>query len=64
MSDLRANLQDVIDSIFYTEEPVVVARRNKPRVIISPLPKDDKKVEMAISEYQKSFSETKSKIDK
>ena len=49
-SDLRQNLQDTIDSVFYTGEPALVMKRNKPKVIITPLPKEDIKVEKAIKE--------------
>lgn len=56
ISQLRQTLQDVVDSIYYTNEPVVVIRRNKPRVMINPLPEGDKNVDFAIKEYEKHTS--------
>lgn len=52
-TEVRQNFQEVIDSVYYREEAVIVSRRNKPRVIINPLPKDDKKVDKAIADHEK-----------
>ena len=57
ISELRSDLQDIIDSVYYTGKPVIVARRNKPRVVINPLPKDDADVETAIKEYANTAKE-------
>lgn len=54
VTEIRQNLQDVIDSVYYTETPVLIARRNKLRAVIMPLPKDDKKIDAAIKEYEKT----------
>ena len=51
-SEVRQNFQEVIDSVYYKEESVVVLRRNKPRVIISALPQDDKKIDKAIRDHE------------
>ncbi len=57
VSELRQNLQDVVDGIYYTKKPVVVLRRGKPRVIITPLPESTKEIEIAIKEYEKKAKE-------
>lgn len=49
----RQNFQEVIDSVYYREEPVIITRRKKPRVMINPLPKDDKKIQKAIEEHER-----------
>lgn len=59
LSELRQNLQDVIDSIYYTGTSVIITRRRKPRAIITPLPKDDKKVAKFIEEYEKDMEKLK-----
>jgi len=51
-SDVRQSLQEVLDSVYYKEESIIVTKSNKPRVIISPLPKDDKKIEEAIRAHE------------
>lgn len=59
VSELRQNLQDVVDSVFYTGKSVIVMRRNKPRVIINPLPAEDKKLDKIIKEYLETSHEFK-----
>lgn len=53
-TQVRQNLQDVLDSVYYQENTVIVTKKNKPRVIIVPLPKDDKKIQKAIEEHAKA----------
>ena len=39
-TDVRANFQDVIDNVHYTKTPLVITKRNKPWVVVYPLPED------------------------
>lgn len=43
VTDLRKELQDVLDSVYYKEEPIVIYKRNKPWVVIRPLNEHEKK---------------------
>lgn len=52
-TDIRQNLQDIIDTIFYTGQPIVITRREIPRAIVYPIPKDPELAEKAIEEFQK-----------
>jgi prevent-host-death family protein len=58
ISELRRNLQDIVDSVYYTHLPVIVMRRKKPRAMIVPLPQDDSQVEKAIKKYEDDARET------
>ena len=40
-TDVRNRLQDVLDRVHYTKEPVIITKREKPWVVIHPLPADD-----------------------
>lgn len=51
-SELRQNLQEVLDTVFYKGESVLITKSNKPRVIISPLPKDATKTEDAVDAHE------------
>lgn len=57
-TEARQNFQEIIDSVYYRNESVIIVRRNKPRVVISPLPKDDKKIDKAIKEHERISEET------
>lgn len=50
-SEVRQNLQEVLDTVYYKGESIIVTKSHKPRVIISPLPKDDAKVDAAIKAH-------------
>lgn len=58
-SDVRQNLQEVLDTVYYKEESVIVTKSNKARVMISPLPKDDAKVEAAINAHLNTSNKIK-----
>lgn len=55
-TEVRANFQDVIDTVHYTRRPLVITKRNKPWAIIYSLPEDGSMdtVEQII-EYNKKF---------
>jgi len=40
-TDVRNRLQDVLDRVHYTREPVIITKREKPWVVIHPLPVDN-----------------------
>ncbi len=58
-SELRQNLQEVLDTVYYKGESVIITKSHKPRVIISPLPKDDAKVDEAINAHILATKKTK-----
>lgn len=58
-TDLRQNLQDVVDEVFYKKEPVIVFRRKKARVILAPLPEGDKKIMNALDKYEETLNKIK-----
>lgn len=58
-SDVRQNLQEVLDTVYYKEEAIIVTKSNKARVMISPLPKDDAKIKAEISAYLNTLNKTK-----
>lgn len=56
-TEARQSFQELLDSVYYKEESVIIVRRNKPRVMISPLPKDDKAIQKAIEKHAKITGE-------
>ena len=40
-TDVRNRLQDVLDRVHYTKEPVIITKRGKPWVVVHPLPADN-----------------------
>jgi len=47
----RAEFQDVIDSAYYTEEPVIILKRKKPWVVITKLDQTDPKIQKEIEKF-------------
>lgn len=41
-TEVRNRLQDVLDRVHYTKEPVIITKREKPWVVIHPLPAGNK----------------------
>jgi prevent-host-death family protein len=47
-SDARQNFQDMIDTVYYKEEPTIVIKRKKPWVVIQPFSSLDEKMQKRI----------------
>lgn len=58
-TEVRNNFQDVVDHVHYTTEPAIVTRRNKPWVMIVPLPDDDEAYEAALERFNKLLEKEK-----
>ncbi len=60
-TDLRKQIQEVLDTVYYKQESIIITRQGKPRVIINPLPQEDdqKDVNEAIEEYIETASDIK-----
>lgn len=43
-SQARQNFQDVIDSVYYRHDPIVIMKRKKPWIVIQPINTLDPKV--------------------
>lgn len=54
ISELRRNLQDIVDSVYYTKKPIIIMRRNKVRAVIVPLSQEDESIKKAIKRYAKN----------
>jgi len=54
---LRQNLQETIDQVYYTDNPVIVVRHNKPRAIIAPLPENDGDIDKILEAYKKAIKQ-------
>ncbi|MCI5051494.1 MAG: type II toxin-antitoxin system Phd/YefM family antitoxin [Candidatus Pacebacteria bacterium] len=52
----RAEFQDVIDTAYYKEEPVIIIKRNKPWVVITKLDQTNEEIQ---AEIEKFLSEEK-----
>lgn len=52
ITNLRKNLQDIVDSVYYTKESVIIGKRGKPRVILTPFSEDDSKLSKAIRDFE------------
>lgn len=44
----RKQIQDVVDKVHYTKEPLIISKNNKPWVMIKPLPEDDEELNKII----------------
>lgn len=42
-TDARKNFQDVINDVHYTQTPVIISKRERPWVMIQPLPQEKEK---------------------
>jgi len=40
-TEARANFQEIIDTVHYTKEPMILSKRNRPWVMIVPLKEED-----------------------
>jgi len=49
-SEARQNFQDVIDSVFYKHDPIVIMKRKKPWVVVQPVESLDEKTQKKIIE--------------
>ncbi len=49
----RAEFQDVIDTAYYKEEPVIIVKRNKPWVIITKLDQTNVEIQDEIQKFLK-----------
>ena len=47
----RAEFQDVIDTAYYKEEPVIIVKRNKPWVVITKLDQTNKEIQKEIEKF-------------
>lgn len=47
----RAEFQDVIDTAYYKEEPVIIIKRNKPWVVITKIDQTNKEVQAGIEKF-------------
>lgn len=47
----RAQFQDIIDSAYYTEEPVIILKRKKPWVVITKLDQTDPAIQEEIEKF-------------
>jgi len=47
-SNARQNFQDMVDTVYYKEEPTIVIKRKKPWVIIQPFSSLDEKMQKRI----------------
>ena len=52
-SELRQNLQEILNEIYYTKKPVIILKNGKPKAIVNPLPDNQKEIEKAIEKYSK-----------
>lgn len=52
-TDVRKNFQDVIDEVHYTKVPVIISKRERPWVIVQPLPEGDKELRKIIKAEEK-----------
>jgi prevent-host-death family protein len=55
-SEARQNFQDVIDSVYYKHDPIVIIKRKKPWIVVQPMDSLDEKtlqkVQQAIKKIQ------------
>jgi prevent-host-death family protein len=47
-SNARQNFQDMVDTVYYKEEPTIVIKRKKPWVVIQPFSSLDEKMQKRI----------------
>ena len=40
-TEVRTNFQDIVDTVHYTKEPMLISKRGRPWVIIQPLKEGD-----------------------
>ena len=52
-TNVRQNFQDAIDAVHYTQEPLLIYKRNKPWVIIQPLSESDKDLQKIVNKKTK-----------
>ena len=55
----RTNFQEIINEVYFTKQPIIISKSGKPKVIIRPLPEDDKEVSEAIERYLHAREEKK-----
>ena len=51
-SEARQNFQDVIDSVYYKHDPIIIMKRKKPWVVVQPMNSLDEK---AIQKVKKAI---------
>jgi len=51
-TEARQNFQDIVDHVHYTKTPVIISKRDKPWVMIQPLPGSDKELSRLVK-YKK-----------
>jgi prevent-host-death family protein len=40
-TEVRSNFQDIVDTVHYTKEPMLISKRGRPWVIVQPLTEED-----------------------
>ena len=40
-TEVRSNFQDIVDTVHYTKEPMLISKRGRPWVIVQPLKDSD-----------------------
>ena len=52
VTEARGRLQEVLDNVHYTKEPLMISKNGKPWVIVQPLPEDDKDLQSLIAKKE------------